>query len=91
MLELAGKTIKTGITILYVKRVKKRQGRYFFKKITLLELKTIQFHNIITLEGISSRFDIVKTKTSEAEDRVIENNQNEMEREKRILKNEQNF
>lgn len=54
-------------------------------------MKTIQFHNIITLEGISSRFDIVKTKTSEAEDRVIENNQNEMEREKRILKNEQNF
>ena len=41
-------------------------------------------HKKITLEGIKSGLDIVDAKAREAEDRAIENIQNETERKKRI-------
>lgn len=49
-------------------------------------MKTATSDKKITLEGINSRSDIAEAKISEAEDRAIENIQNETQREKKILK-----
>lgn len=86
LLQLGGKVIKIVKTVflIFKKLRKDMETIYKKKKIRLLGMKTAVSDKKITLEG--SRFDIVKEKISEVEDRVIENIQNKTQRENRIKK-----